>query len=535
MIAVGKLTSHPGNVREDLDLTAQFCASIAENGVRVPLLITPDGDGGFRVIEGHRRLAAAVKAGVAEVPFDLDTGRAADEAGQFLDMVTANSAAYRKNFTALEEATALFAAHEAGATRTRIRKATGRKLPEVKTALAAGGISSGTREQVAGLDRQLSLDELALLAEFDGDPDALAQLLRAASCRYPVEHVAERIRQDRAEAAEHARIRGELEASGCPVTDEIVPGSMLLISLAHDGHDLTPENHASCPGHGAFFRSHDRRTPVFYCADPAGNSHVSRWAKATAPAQTAGSDDPPGAAEPRGHPGVLSAADPIPDPAAEQSRRLVIEGNKAWAAAWEVRKRWVAQLLSRRATPREVTRFVAEQLLTMPDALRRGLPAAAGRLVFTELTGKPLEAVLRDCATYPHARLPLLTLAPIAIAYESDMAGDGERRNTWRTDRWAPCSRKDAARWPNFLASLGYQLSGIEQAVADGTPWTGDDAPGQPAASGSGEPGQPSEDTDPTEPDPAADDDPDHTGGVSAADQADPPAEPHGHPSQAVA
>src|SRR6266516_3230786 len=223
VIAVGKLTSHPGNVREDLHLTAQFCASIAENGVRVPLLITRHGDGGFRVIEGHRRLAAAVKAGVAEVPFDLDTGRAAD---------------------------------------------------------AAGGISSGTREQVAGLDRQLSLDELALLAEFDADPDALAQLLRAASCRYPVEHVAERIRQDRAEAAEHARIRGELEASGCPVTDEIVPGSMLLISLAHDGHDLTPENHASCPGHGAFFRSHDRRTPLFYCADPAGNSHVSRWAKA---------------------------------------------------------------------------------------------------------------------------------------------------------------------------------------------------------------------------------------------------------------
>src|SRR6266516_1377373 len=313
MIAVRKLTSHPGNVREDLHLTAQFCASIAENGVRVPLLITRHGDGGFRVIEGHRRLAAAVKAGVAEVPFDLDTGRAADEAGQFLDMVTANSAAYRRNFTALEEATALFAAHEAGATRTRSRKATGRKLPEVKTALAAGGLSSGTREQVAGLDRQLSLDELALLAEFDGDPDALAQLLRAASCRYPVEHVAERIRQDRAEVAEHARIRGELEASGCPVTDEIVPGSMLLISLADDGHDLTPENHASCPGHGAFFRSHDRRIPVFFCADPAGNSHVSRWAKATAPAQTAGSGEPPGAAEPSGNPDVAAAADPIPD------------------------------------------------------------------------------------------------------------------------------------------------------------------------------------------------------------------------------
>ena len=62
MIAVGKLIAHPANVREDLDLTAEFCASITENGVRVPLLITTDADGGYRVIEGHRRLAAAVKS-----------------------------------------------------------------------------------------------------------------------------------------------------------------------------------------------------------------------------------------------------------------------------------------------------------------------------------------------------------------------------------------------------------------------------------------------------------------------------------------
>lgn len=123
---------------------------------------------------------------------------------------------------------------------------------------------------------------------------------------------------------------------------------------------------------------------------------------------------------------------------AQQERRLANEGDRAWAAAAEVRKRWVQQLLWRRTAPKEVTRFVAEQLLTMPDALRRGLPAAAGRPMFIELTGKPLEAVLRDCETYPLPRVPLLILAPIAVAYESEMAGDGDRRNTWRTDRWAP-------------------------------------------------------------------------------------------------
>jgi ParB family chromosome partitioning protein len=505
MIAVAELTAHPGNVREDLDLTAEFCASVAGNGVRVPLLITTGADGGYRVIEGHRRLAAAVKAGLAEVPYDLDSQRAADEAGQFLDMVTANSAAYRKNFTPLQEATALFAAHEAGATRTRIRKATGRNPGQVKTALAAGGLTTSTREQVGGLDRQLTLDELALLAEFENDPDAIEQLLVAVASGYPLEHVAERIRQQRAEKAGHQRVRAELAASGCHISDQIVPGSSLLTSLAHDGQDLTPQTHKDCPGHGAFFRSHDLRTPVFYCTGPAAHGHTSRWAqpapltpftRAVAP----DSDQRPSAQDTgsaAGFPAARPVPEPTPDPAVEQARRRVIEGNRAWAAAAEVRKRWVAQLLWRRTAPKEVLRFTAGQLLTMPDALRRGLPAAAGRLVFIELTGKPLEAVLRDCETYPLARLPLLVLAPIAIAYESEMAGDGDRKSTWRTDTWAPCSRKDAGRWLMFLASLGYPMSAIEQAVARGVPYEGQDPAGEPDTGPTGTPDGSATDADP--------------------------------------
>ena len=123
MIGVDQLAAHPGNVRADLELTAEFCASVAETGVRIPLLVTHgEGGGGYRVIEGHRRLAAALKTGLSEVPCVLDPSRAGDEAGQFLDMVVANSGGQRRNFTPVEEAAALFAAHEAGASRTRIRR-----------------------------------------------------------------------------------------------------------------------------------------------------------------------------------------------------------------------------------------------------------------------------------------------------------------------------------------------------------------------------------------------------------------------------
>jgi hypothetical protein len=107
----------------------------------------------------------------------------------------------------------LFAAHEAGASRTRIRKATGRKAEEVKTALAAGRISGETRAAAGKLASQLNLDQLALLAEFEGDQEAVTKILEALWHGYTAEYVAERIRQDRAEAAEHERLRRHRSAS----------------------------------------------------------------------------------------------------------------------------------------------------------------------------------------------------------------------------------------------------------------------------------------------------------------------------------
>ena len=102
------------------------------------------------------------------MPCDIDPGRAADEAGQYLDMLLANSDAYRSNYTVMEEAAALFAAHEAGASRTRLRKATGRTAAQVKTAIAAGSLPADTKASAAEASPELTLDDLALLAEFAG-------------------------------------------------------------------------------------------------------------------------------------------------------------------------------------------------------------------------------------------------------------------------------------------------------------------------------------------------------------------------------
>lgn len=80
-INVKKLSAHPDNPRKNLGDLAELTESIKANGILQNLTVVPwfstiirqPGDNGstddmFTVVIGHRRLAAAVKAGLTEVP-----------------------------------------------------------------------------------------------------------------------------------------------------------------------------------------------------------------------------------------------------------------------------------------------------------------------------------------------------------------------------------------------------------------------------------------------------------------------------------
>jgi ParB family chromosome partitioning protein len=237
-------------------------------------------------------------------------------------MVTLNR--HRNPLTPLEEADALFAAREAGAAKTRIRKSTGLKAAQVNAALAAAELSGDPRDTVTDLDYDLTLENLAILAEFQDDAEALARLVDAASYSDTLEHHAQRLRLEREERAEHERLRAQLESSGITITDTLPPGAQTLINLRRDGNELTAESHAACPGRGAFFRSYDLINPVHYCADPDAHGHtlasgITSWAG------SGSSSSRPGG------PAVPGPGDSGQDAAAEAAaRRLVIQGNRAF-------------------------------------------------------------------------------------------------------------------------------------------------------------------------------------------------------------
>ena len=161
----------------------------------------------------------------------------------------------------------------------------------------------------------------------------------------------------------------------------------------------------------------------------------------------------------------------------------MVQGNRAWRAAAEVRTRWLAtHLFTRRTAPREAAQFVARQLLAMPDPLRSGLASAHSLASFSEITGRDDRDWAGICDTATVGRLPLVMLAPVVAAYEHAMS-EGEGKNTWRAGRYSPCPREQATGYLRFLASIGYQLSAIEQAVAGLAAYTGEAPAGDPVIS----------------------------------------------------
>ena len=82
-IVISKLRPFPGNpykVRDDIEMD-NLTQSIRESGILTPLIVRPiENTDEYEVISGHRRLHAAVKAGITEVPaliYSLDRDAAA--------------------------------------------------------------------------------------------------------------------------------------------------------------------------------------------------------------------------------------------------------------------------------------------------------------------------------------------------------------------------------------------------------------------------------------------------------------------------
>lgn len=168
MLPVAELHPHRDNPRKELGDLTELAESIKANGVMQNLTVIPieeaepDTDRqGYTVIIGHRRLEAAKRAGLNEVPCVIThMGRAKQLSTMLLENIQ------RNDLTVYEQAQGFQLMMDMGSTVKEISALSGFSEKTVKHRLEIAKLD-GSKLKLANEDRQLSLAEFAELEKVD--------------------------------------------------------------------------------------------------------------------------------------------------------------------------------------------------------------------------------------------------------------------------------------------------------------------------------------------------------------------------------
>lgn len=161
---------HPDNPRRDLGDLDELVASIKAQGIQQNLLVVRKEGGRYTAVIGHRRLAAALMAGVTEVPAVIsDT---LTDAEQIELMLLEN--VQRTNLSPVEEAEGYQDLLDLGLKVRDIAGRTGRAEKTVTARLRLTKLPASAREKVHL--QQATLEDAADLASFADHPKLMAKL-----------------------------------------------------------------------------------------------------------------------------------------------------------------------------------------------------------------------------------------------------------------------------------------------------------------------------------------------------------------------
>ncbi|WP_241710544.1 ParB/RepB/Spo0J family partition protein [Arthrobacter bambusae] len=302
-------------------------ASIKEHGVLVPVVAHRTGDGNVHVLMGQRRTLGALEAGRNRIPVHIVDNP--EEADRLATQVVEND--HRSALTDADRAEAFHQMSLLGVSASVIARKMGAKKALVDTALKVKSNSTAAQ----ALEQGLTLEQSAVIEEFADAPEAAAALERLAM-ENPggFAHQAQRLRDERRNAARIAEATAEAQAKGLTVLQEDpgyydYKGAAAAISklTTADGVPLTDED-ADAVYLGTGYSGLYTR---FAVAD-----WKARGLRKEGKAPAGGMTEEEKAA-----------------------RREVIENNKAMDSAEVVRRDFVKALLSRKALPKNAHRFIA--------------------------------------------------------------------------------------------------------------------------------------------------------------------------------
>ena len=355
---------------------------------------------------------------------------------------------WRTNLTPAEDAAAIGRSFDYGLSAGQVQKRLRRTKATVAAAQAVKG--SDVARTALAKNTALTLEMAAALAQFEDEPDALAELTEAA--RYgesTFKHKLQRFRDRRVRRAGIAAKQDELREAGVRLASQRPDWRLGLDRLTDsEGTELTEESHKECQGHTAWVESSwDGSIEVqWYCADPEANGHTMQ------------------------NPGPVGGSDSgQSDEEKTAERRRVRANNKLWRSAETVRCQFVTELVAGKELPKGALRFILAAVCEGDSDLQQSMQRSHGRA--RTLLGLPEADVI-----YGAGRAK-------AITELLDKANDqraqvialglvlGSHEAATYVDMWKnPKSHDNTARYFKALVGWGYQLSAIEQCIVDGVP-----------------------------------------------------------------
>ena len=420
------------NVRKDAALTADFIASIKEHGVMEPVIAHRKDDGTVHVLMGQRRTLGAVEAQRPLIPVMIISSP--EEAERIVTQVVENI--QRAELTEADEADAYHQLSLIGVSAAAIAKKTGRKKAAVEGALKAKASEAGT----AALDRGWSIETALIMAEFESDEEATADL-ESVLMDEPDQlfHVAQQIRDDRArQAALTALIEG-LKAEGKAIVDyagRYGDEENLFVSAANraDGEPATDED-ANAAFVSTDYRGEHTAKPV-----------IAGWKELGFTPKYERYDGSSNAQK-----GPMTEEQ-------KAERKILIANNKAAESATTVRLEFVKTLLAKKQAPKGWQYFTAHALTHHPDIARTYDGEVAADMVGAKADGGKSWGwnPLRDHVAKTNARPEFSLIALVCAGYEKTLAKD-----PWRSPSQ---THRD---YLNQLVAWGYTASETEQMIID--------------------------------------------------------------------
>ncbi|MCK8673964.1 ParB N-terminal domain-containing protein [Rhodococcus sp. HM1] len=459
------------NIRHDLRLTNAFRESIAEQGVLTPITLCRTADGALRVLTGHRRTAAALEAGLTQIPA-LIVGDERDGAEATVDrLVTQWSENEHRAAITNGERLALFETlADHGLDSAKIARRTKAPRTEVEAALTL----RETEQRDAVHRGELTIEQAAAIAEFSDDPAAVGRIewaIRGGRLDHAL--AAERLRRTERNAA-LARAGAYLAEHGIDavalgaVNERVGEGTSHLIERVTDeGGNAPTVEEVAAAGHLGLYIS--VRTSFFDSETgdeieeedivdelPEGDAREG-WMipreNVVEDTETAlywhviGCEETPWRTwwEHRARP---TLAEQDAEERAAQ-RREVIENNREWRAATEVRRQWIDQQTTRKTAPKGTASFVATVLMKWPQ-----IPSAYHARTLAEQM-LPTSDTLAKLATATDSRALVLLRAHILTALESQVGAEHWRKPSDLSQFYL-----------RAIEAQGYTLADIERRAA---------------------------------------------------------------------